>query len=112
MAKNCLSLCLQLVLVITVNGGGGDDLKSDRLCRQCSKCDASECPPSEDYPHMTAFDDTLIAGSLQSDFVDLNDTGVYSVPNIKGGEPANYNAYFGWKSTSGSASGYHRYTYL
>jgi len=63
MAKNCLSLCLQLVLVITVNGGGGDDLKSDRLCRQCSKCDASECPPSEDYPHMTAFDDTLIAGS-------------------------------------------------
>lgn len=57
---------------------------------------------------MTAFDDTLIAGALQSDYVDLNDKGIYSVPDIKGGQSAKLNAYFGWKSTSGSASGYHR----
>lgn len=61
---------------------------------------------------MTAFDDTLIAGALQSDYVDLHDKGVYSVPNVNGGESTKYNAYFGWKSTSGSASGYHRYTHL
>jgi len=59
---------------------------------------------------MTAFDDTLIAGALQSDYVDLHDKGVYSVPNVKGGESTKYNAYFGWKSTSGSASGYHRFS--
>lgn len=92
--------------------GGGEILRSDGLCRQCSKCDTisdHQCPGSEAYPHMTAFDDTLIAGALQSDFVGFNDRGVYSVPNIKGGDSTTHNAYFGWKSTSGSASGYHRY---
>lgn len=110
MAKDYLFLCLVVVQVMPhafVNGAG--DLKSARLCSQCSKCDTSKCPPSEAYPHMTAFDDTLIAGALQSDYVDLNDRGVYSVPNIKGGESTTYNAYYGWQSTSGSASGYHRY---
>uniref|UniRef100_A0A7N2RCP1 Uncharacterized protein n=1 Tax=Quercus lobata TaxID=97700 RepID=A0A7N2RCP1_QUELO len=110
MTKNYLFLCLVVLQVMPhafVNGAG--DLKSARLCSQCSKCDTSECPPSEAYPHMTAFDDTLIAGALQSDYVDLNDRGVYSVPNIKGGESTTYNAYYGWQSTSGSASGYHRF---
>lgn len=114
MAKNCIPIMWILVLAMThaaVNIGAAD-LKSDRLCRQCSKCDASKCPASEAFPHMTAFDDTLIAGALQSDFVDLNDRGVYSVPDIKGGESTTYNAYFGWKSTSGSASGFHRYVTL
>ncbi|KAJ0851640.1 putative 4Fe-4S ferredoxin-type, iron-sulfur binding domain-containing protein [Helianthus annuus] len=83
-------------------------LESKRLCNQCSKCDTKTCPPSEAYPHMTAFDNTLVAGALQSDYVNASDKGVYSVPNIVGGESAQYNAYFGWKSTSGSASGYHR----
>jgi hypothetical protein len=41
---------------------------------------------------MTAFDDTLIAGALQSDYVDANDRGVYSVPDIKGGTSSKYNA--------------------
>lgn len=59
-------------------------------------------------PHMTAYDNTLIAGALQSDYVDAKDRGVYSVPNIVGGESTKYNAYFGWQSTSGAASGYHR----
>ncbi|KAK4566049.1 hypothetical protein RGQ29_002302 [Quercus rubra] len=110
MAKDYLFLCLVVLQVMPhafVNGAG--DLKSARLCSQCSKCDTSKCPPSEAYPHMTAFDDTLIAGALQSDYVDLNDRGVYSVPNIKGGELTTYNAYYGWQSTSGSASGYHRF---
>lgn len=61
---------------------------------------------------MTAFDNTLIAGALQSDFVELGDSGVYSVPNIVGGETEGFNSYFGWKSTSGEASGYHRYVFL
>lgn len=85
MAKIYLFLCLVVLQVMPhafVNGDG--DLKSARLCSQCSKCDTSECPPSEAYPHMTAFDDTLIAGALQSDYVGLNDRGAYSVPNIKG----------------------------
>ncbi len=109
MAKNYLFLCL-LVLVMPhafVNGAG--NLKSDRLCSQCSKCDTSICPPSEAFPHMTAFDNTLIAGALQSDYVDFNDRGVYSVPNIIGGESTTFNAYYGWKSNSGSASGFHSY---
>ena len=43
---------------------------------------------------MTAFDDTLIAGALQSDYVDANDRGVYAVPDINGGTYSKYNAYF------------------
>ena len=46
---------------------------------------------------MTAFDDSLIAAALQSDYVASNDTAIYSVPNIKGGESTEYNAYYGWK---------------
>lgn len=89
--------------------GGFLDLKSKLLCSQCSKCDSRQCPPTESYPHMTAWDDSLVAGALQSDYVDAGDRGVYSVPNVKGGDSKEYNSYFGWKSTSGSASGYHRY---
>ncbi|GFS46138.1 hypothetical protein Acr_00g0100350 [Actinidia rufa] len=90
-------------------GAGAGHLKSDKLCSQCSKRDTSTCPASEAYPHMTAFDDSLIAGALQSDYVDSKDRGIYSVPDVKGGESDEYNAYFGWESTSGSASGYHRF---
>lgn len=107
MDKNYLLLCL-LVVLFGVNFDGVRALKSDKLCRACSICDAAKCPPSESYPHMTAFDNRLIAGALQSDYVDSDDRRVYSVPDIKGGESVHYNAYFGWKSTSGSASGYHR----
>lgn len=89
--------------------GAPNKMKSERLCNQCSTCDTSRCPASEAYPHMTAFDNTLIAGALQSDYVDAKDRGVYSVPNIVGGESKEFNAYFGWQSTSGAASGYHRY---
>lgn len=99
-------ICLLVLLMTCVEGTAF--LKSDKLCSQCSKCDSSKCPASEAYPHMTAFDNTLIAGALQSDYVHKNDRGVYSVPNIKGGESTTHNAYFGWQSTSGSASGYHR----
>ncbi|CBI24760.3 hypothetical protein VitviT2T_007653 [Vitis vinifera] len=108
MHRNCLLLCLLVLVVIhtcVVNS-----LKSDGLCSQCSKCESSTCPASESYPHMTAYDDTLIAGALQSDYVDSDDRGVYSVPDIKGGESNKYNSYFGWKSTSGSASGHHRFS--
>lgn len=106
----CSSLCLLLFLFLFPhNFAYSAKLKSDKLCSQCSTCESSKrCPATEAYPHMTGFDDTLIAGALQSDFVDPDDRGVYSVPNIKGGESKEYNAYFGWKSTSGSASGYHR----
>ncbi|XP_030528101.1 uncharacterized protein LOC115739236 [Rhodamnia argentea] len=83
-------------------------LKSEFLCGQCSKCDTSTCPPNEAYPHKTAWDNTLIAGALQSDYVAANDRGVYSVSNIVGGKSAKYNAYFGWQSSSGSDSDYHR----
>ncbi|KAM4113537.1 hypothetical protein ACJW30_04G002700 [Castanea mollissima] len=79
MAKDYLFLCLVVLQVMPhafVNGARY--LKSDRLCSQCSKCDTSECPPSEAYPHMTAFDDTLIAGALQSDYVGLNDRSIVS----------------------------------
>ncbi|KAK2980968.1 hypothetical protein RJ640_018052 [Escallonia rubra] len=68
-----------LVLALThafVDGAApAGHLKSKNLCSQCSKCDTSRCPPSEGYPHMTAFDNTLIAGALQSDFVDAKDRG-------------------------------------
>jgi hypothetical protein len=98
-----------LVIIIMAYANVINGLKSEKLCSQCSKCDTTKCPATEDFPRMTAFDDTLIAGALQSDFVDLNDRAVYSVPNVKGGESTSLNAYFGWKSTSGSSSGYHRY---
>lgn len=81
-AKNCISLCLLVLVIIMTYANviyGAGDLKSEKLCSQCSTCDTTKCPVTEDYPHMTAFDDTLIAGALQSDFVDLNDRGVYSV---------------------------------
>lgn len=80
-------------------------LKSKKLCSQCSKCETSKWPPSDSYMHMTAFDTTLIAGALQSDFVELGDSGVYSVRNIVGGETEGFNAYYGWKSSSRAASG-------
>ncbi|PKI74987.1 hypothetical protein CRG98_004759 [Punica granatum] len=85
-------------------------LKSDKLCSQCTGCNTKSCPPSEAYPHMTAWDNTLIAGALQSDYVEGHDRGVYSVPNIVGGNSTKHNAYFGWQSTSGSASGFHRFS--
>lgn len=108
--KKMVTLRAHLMFVIMVIGhvSIGNGLKSDKLCGQCSTCHEEKCPASEAYPHMTAWDDSLIAGALQSDYVDINDRGVYSVPNIKGGESKKYNAYFGWESTSGSASGYHR----
>lgn len=123
MDKYCsLPLMCLLILVIAISSRAyrvkvdgattARDLKSDKLCSQCSKCDSKKCPPSEDYPHMTAYDDTLIAAALQSDYVESSDTGVYSVPNIEGGQSADFNAYFGWKSASGSTSGYHRYKYF
>ncbi|GMP78943.1 hypothetical protein CsSME_00034685 [Camellia sinensis var. sinensis] len=80
---------------VAVTASGAGHLKSDGLCSQCSKSDtSSQCPASEAYPHMTGYDDSLIAGALQSDYSDK------------------YNAYYGWESTSGSASGYHRYNQL
>lgn len=106
-----VSLYLMIVLSIfhtNFDGANATKLKSDKLCSQCSNCESKQCPASEAYPHMTAFDNTLIAAALQSDFVNSDDRGVYSVPDIKGGESEEYNAYFGWKSTSGSTSGYHR----
>lgn len=111
-----VGVCL-IVFVMKNSGAFGDDdemtnaaadLKSERLCRQCSICDSSKCPPSEAYPHMTAFDDSLIAAALLSDYVPLHDKGIYSVPDIKGGQSTKYNAYFGWNSSSGSTSGHHR----
>lgn len=111
MEKLRLSLSFMILLFIfhsKFDGANAAKLNSDKLCSQCSNCESKQCPASEAYPHMTAFDNTLIAGALQSDFVDSYDRAVYSVPDIKGGESEEYNAYFGWKSTSGSASGYHR----
>ena len=96
MARNCLSLCLVvLVIIIMAYANVSNGLKREKLCSQCSKCDTTKCPATKDFPHMTAFDDTLIASALQSDFVDLSDRGVYSVPNVKGGESTSLNAYFG-----------------
>lgn len=103
-----VALMIMGVTIAFANVGATKKLKSPRLCSQCSVCDTSKCPASEAYPHMTAYDNTLIAGALQSDYVDSKDRGVYSVPDIVGGESSKYNAYFGWQSTSGSASGYHR----
>ncbi|PON39103.1 hypothetical protein PanWU01x14_307410 [Parasponia andersonii] len=103
-----LGSCLIVLVISSVALAA--DLKSERLCSQCSKCESSKCPPSEAYPHMTAFDNSLIAAALQSDYVALNDRGIYSVPNIKGGESTKFNAYYGWKSSSGSASGHHRFS--
>ncbi|KAI8003963.1 hypothetical protein LOK49_LG08G01926 [Camellia lanceoleosa] len=80
---------------VAVTASGAGHLKSDGLCSQCSKCDtSSQCPASEAYPHMTGYDDSLIASALQSDYVSSKDTGIYSVPNIKGGESDKYNAYY------------------
>ncbi|KAF9620695.1 hypothetical protein IFM89_013995 [Coptis chinensis] len=108
-----VSLSLYVTLLLAVVGFvrvvANAELKGTLLCSQCSKCDTSKCPPTEAYPHMTAWDDSLIAGALQSDYVGIKDRGVYSVPSVKGGE-SKYNAYYGWKSTSGSASGYHRFS--
>ncbi|KAL7123687.1 hypothetical protein ABFS83_07G111900 [Erythranthe nasuta] len=101
-----LSLAIIVLIVLqpaTIVCGKGDGKKRDRLCSQCRACDTDKCPPSDAYPHMTAFDNTLIAGALQSDYVGSNDRGVYSVPVVVN------NTYFGWESTSGSASGYHRF---
>ncbi|WCJ21805.1 hypothetical protein M5689_003931 [Euphorbia peplus] len=104
------SYCLLVLLLAAITHPFViEGLKSEQLCSQCSKCDTKQCPASDAYPHMTAFDDTLISGALQSDFVAANDRGVYSVPDIKGGSSSKHNAYFGWDSTSGSASGYHRF---
>ncbi|EXC25431.1 hypothetical protein L484_016814 [Morus notabilis] len=112
-----VGVCLIILVVLNSSAYGDDgatmnaaDLKSENLCRQCSKCESRKCPPNEDYPHMTAFDDSLIAAALQSDYVPLSDRGIYAVPNIKGGQSTEYNAYFGWNSSSGSASGYHRFS--
>ena len=93
-----------MILTFVFASADAEDLKSELLCHQCSACDTKKCP-SESYPHMTAYDDSLFAGALQSDYVSSKDTGVYSVPNIKGGTSPDYNAYYGWESTSGLASG-------
>jgi len=108
-----LSLSLMVLLLAhTAATALAKQLKSPRLCSQCSACDVRRCPPSEAYPHITAYDNSLIAGALQSDFVPIGDLGIYAVPNIKGGESDEYNEYYGWQSTSGSASGFHRYSAL
>ncbi|RZC86787.1 hypothetical protein C5167_030140 [Papaver somniferum] len=106
------SLCLAVIsIAIQVCVGQGDmKLRSDKLCSQCSKCEAKQCPPSESYLHMTIFDDRLIASALQSDHVGTGDRGVYSVSNVIGGVSRTSNSYYGWKSTSGSESGYHRFS--
>lgn len=103
-----LKLLMILVLVQTIATAFAEKLRSPKLCSQCSACTATRCPPSESYPHMTAWDDSLIAGALQSDFVPIHDRGVYAVPDVKGGSSDKYSSYFGWQSTSGSASGFHR----
>lgn len=110
MDGNNFYLFLKLILVgiCVFAADGAQVLKSQLLCNQCSECDTNKCPPSESYPHMTAHDNSLIAGALQSDYISSKDRSVYSVPDIKGGESSKHNAYYGWESTSGSASGYHR----
>lgn len=105
MDNHCLSLALILAVAQAAIVCASGNMKSPNLCSQCKACDTDTCPPSDAYPHMTAFDDSLIAGALQSDYVSSNDRGVYSVPNAKGGESTKNNSYFGWESTSGSASG-------
>lgn len=108
MGSYFVSLAIALALVQAVVADGSVRMKSELLCSQCKKCDTDKCPPSDSYPHMTAFDNSLIAGALQSDYVRYEDRGVYSVPNVEGGVSTNNRSYFGWESTSGSASGYHR----
>lgn len=108
MGSYYVSLVLALAIVQTAVVSGTEHMKSDLLCSQCKKCDTEKCPISDAFPHMTAFDDSLIAGALQSDYVKYEDKGVYSVPNVEGGVSTKNNSYFGWESTSGSASGYHR----
>ncbi|KAF6137507.1 hypothetical protein GIB67_031786 [Kingdonia uniflora] len=113
MERSNLSLHLVVIMLMISYALASSDtgkLKSQKLCSQCSACDSSRCPASEAYPHMTAWDDTIIAGALQSDYVNSKDRGVYSVPNIKGGVSGAHNAYYGWESTSGSSSGYHRFS--
>ncbi|KAI3962194.1 hypothetical protein MKX01_030744 [Papaver californicum] len=105
-----LYLAVVLIIIQVSVAHGTIKLNSEKLCSQCSKCEASQCPPSESYPHMTTFDDSLIASALQSDHVGIGDRGVYSVPNVIGGVSTNSNSYYGWKSTSGSESGYHRFS--
>ncbi|XXG44595.1 hypothetical protein AAC387_Pa01g4355 [Persea americana] len=105
------ALGMLLFGLVRIGDAKESKLTSPVLCSQCSACDVSQCPASETYPHMTAWDDSLIAGALQSDYVKAHDRGVYSVPDIKGGgQSEKYNSYFGWESTSGSASGYHRFS--
>lgn len=110
MAKPIFFLTIQVIIlaVTCVHAKSDKELTSKLLCSQCSACNVSKCPASDAYPHLTAYDDSLIAGSLQSDFVSFKDRRVYAVSDIKGGESETYNAYYGWQSTSGSASGYHR----
>lgn len=112
MTRCPISSCWILILLTTSYrcAGVAPALKSEKLCRQCNRCNTKSCPPGEAFPHTTAWDNTLIAGALQSDYVEAQDRGVYSVavPNIVGGTSAEYKAYFGRQSTSGSASGYHR----
>lgn len=103
-----LSVAALLISIQAAIVGGAARIETGRLCSQCTACDTDKCPPSEAYPHMTAVDDTLIAGALQSDYVSSTDRGVYSVPSVLGGESTKNVSYFGWESTSGSASGYHR----
>lgn len=103
-----VSLAIVLAIVQAAAKADAVRMKSGLLCSQCKACDSDKCPRSDAYPHMTAFDDSLIAGALQSDYVKYEDRGVYSVPNVVGGVSTNNNSYFGWESTSGSASGYHR----
>ncbi|GLJ15442.1 hypothetical protein SUGI_0253540 [Cryptomeria japonica] len=97
-----------LIILALLTTGAVESLDSGKLCKACSKCTEKQCPKSDSYPHMTAFDGSLIAGAFQSDYVSPNDPGVYAVPDVKGGE-GKLNAYYGWKSVSGSASGYHRF---
>ncbi|KAK1592890.1 hypothetical protein Q3G72_032064 [Acer saccharum] len=86
MDSNYLLLCLLILFVIQYSHFDGiTALKSEKLCSMCSNCDSSQCPASEAYPHMTAFDDRLIAGALQSNYVDSNDRRLYSVPDVKSG---------------------------
>ncbi|XP_057781240.1 uncharacterized protein LOC130999659 isoform X2 [Salvia miltiorrhiza] len=104
-----LAIALALAVVQAAVVADAEHMKSGLLCSQCKACDTEKCPPSDAYPHMTAFDDSLIAGALQSDYIKYGDRGVYSVPNVIGGVSAKNNSYFGWESTSGSASGFHRF---
>ncbi|CAN1286856.1 hypothetical protein LINPERPRIM_LOCUS19432 [Linum perenne] len=107
--KNILTLLCMFSTMALLSYPLADGLKSDHLCRQCATVESNECPSSSAFPHMTGFNNSLIAGALQSDLVNADDRGVYSVPNVKGGTSSNHNAYYGWQSTSGSGSGYHSY---